>query len=517
MRNYMSLLSIIHRPSSIFWILLTLALPLYAQQPERLHNEINSSAVELMPCVTADGKELYYVRAMHNRNMGHRVNPDDQDIYVSQWENGEWGPSLNIGPPINTYYANAHLNVTPDGNMMIVQGLYIDNGRRWRPGFSYSLRTETGWSMPRPLIIDGYYNMDPEWMTASQTADGQHLLLAIEDSTSLGGLDLYVSHRLADSSYTHPHNLGPDINTPQRDVSAFLAPDGRSLYFATEGRGGAGSFDLFVAYRLDDSWTRWSTPQNLGAPLNTPGFEGYPSLTAQGDMLYYVHNDETSLPDLWRCPLPDSLRPDHTLLVRGTVRDATTRQPLTAEVRYHYLQTGREAGVARSRPGSGQYQVALPAHEWYALRAEATGYYPLSEQLDLITTLPEQRVIERDLLLQKIETGVAVPLRNVFFAFDSTSLQPQSRDELDRLLQLLASQPALRLRIEGHTDNQGTADYNLRLSQGRADAVRNYLLQHGIAPERIQAQGLGDTQPVLPNTTTGGRAANRRVAFVPLP
>ena len=491
--------------------------PSLAQQPERLGQGVNTEAVELMPFVTADGQELYFVRARHPRNLGHRVNPEDQDIYLCPRQGDGWGPSLNIGPPVNNYYPNAHLAITPDGNTLMLMGVYVQGGRVLLPGFSYSLRTAGGWGMPRPLHVRNYRNLDPEWYTGYLAADGQTLLLGIEDSTSLGGLDLYASFRLPDSSYSQPLNLGPQINSPGREVSAFLAPDNQTLYFASEGRSdGHGSFDLYMSRRLDDSWTHWSQPLNLGPPLNTPGFEAYPSIAARGSWLYYVHSDSAALPDIYRMALPDTLLPTPTLLVHGTVRDLDTGLPLQAEIVYADLQTGTPAGMARSRPGTGAYQVALPPYVWYGLSAQAPGYYPLGEELDLHLMPDTEPSLQRDLYLQRVQPGRAIALRNVFFGTDSTDLRPESRAELDRLVQLLAAQPSWRIRVTGHTDELGSEDYNRRLSLGRANAVCAYLLLHGIAAARVEAEGMGEAQPLQAPASGADRAANRRVEFTVL-
>jgi outer membrane protein OmpA-like peptidoglycan-associated protein len=199
-------------------------------------------------------------------------------------------------------------------------------------------------------------------------------------------------------------------------------------------------------------------------------------------------------------------------LIHGTVTDANGK-PVVAQIRYERLRDGTLLGTARSDPASGEFQISLPAGENYALLAERDGYFPTSEHVDL-TNLTSFQSVERNLRLTKIESGVAITMKNVFFETDKATLLPASFTELDRVKELLSEHPEFKLQIAGHTDSTGLESHNIRLAKDRAEAVAAYLTSHGVAVERLTTIGYGSSKPIATNTTEEGRAQNRRVEFI---
>ena len=410
--------------------------------------------------------------------------------------------------------------------------------------------------------------------------------------------------------------LGPTLNTPGDEYAPFLAPDGKTLYFASDGHPGYGNLDIFVTTRLDDSWTRWSEPLNLGPGVNTKRLECYFQLPAQGAYAYLSATEPGAADsdyDLYRLVLPPALRPAPTVLVRGRVLDARTDQPVPgATLRYETLPTGTEAGRLQLS-GSGSYEIALPAGRSYGFGAAAAGYLAASNNLDLTdlkaaaSGSPARQVVQDLYLLPLADAvaglpavavrlranvsapaavpaalkGVAAPLpvvappvvvpavaaqpvavqlapaqtasvrpasvqpasikpvaaqsaaaaplpdalanaprlvlHNLFFVRGLPKLLPASFPELDRLVTTLAQNPALRIRLDGHTDNTGDdrdPRPNQLLSEQRAVAVEAYLVAHGITPARLSTKGYGGRQPVAPNDTEAHKAQNRRVELV---
>ncbi len=485
----------------------------FTGSPEHLGPEINTPEIDYVPVVSPSGRSLYFARDNDSQNVGGILPNGNIDIWVSKRDtNGVWGKASNIGRPLNTPGPNTVFSVLPDGNTLLLANTYRE-GDSLGPGYSLTTRTPAGWSFPESLRIDGYFNKS-DVGEAFLANSGEVLLLSLEQDDSYGGTDLYVCFRQPDGSWTSPRNLGFDVNSTMNDISPFLASDNRTLYYATAGRAGYGNADIFMTRRLDSTWTHWSEPVNLGPNVNTPDFDGYFSITASGDYAYYVSSGKGTIgkADIYRIKLPGSVRPQPAVLVEGRVMQARTGKPIDAEIKYESLTTGRPAGRATTTPGTGEYAIVLPAGDNYGFRAEVPGYFPVSDNLDA-TGIATYREIRRDLRLPPIEVGQVVRLNNIFFAFGSDSLRPESFPELDRTAKFLTENALLRIAIGGHTDNVGTEERNLELSQRRAEAVKRYLAAHGIAADRMTAEGFGRTKPVASNATEEGRQQNRRVEF----
>ncbi|MDP4237670.1 MAG: OmpA family protein, partial [Bacteroidota bacterium] len=293
----------------------------------------------------------------------------------------------------------------------------------------------------------------------------------------------------------------------------FLAADGKTLYFASDGFSGYGSTDMFLSRRLDDTWQHWSEPENLGPDFNTPDWDAYFTIPASGDYAYFVSRQGAiGEADVFRAKLPASLQPSAVVLVMGKVIDAKTGKPLEATIHYEVLPGGKEAGIAHSNPVTGQYKISLPSGALYGFRAEANGYLAVNENLD-VKKLDAYAEIKRDLKLVPAEVGQTVRLNNLFFDFNKSELKSESFAELDRLVELLKASPKMEVEIVGHTDNVGNDATNKKLSNDRAIAVRNYLVSKSIAAKRLKTIGYGSSKPLASNETEEGRQQNRRVEF----
>lgn len=479
-------------------------------KPENLGPAINSSSQEVAPIISYDGRTLYFHRFYHPGNVGGT--DDAEDIWYSTLgSDGRWKPAVNLGAPLNNTSANFISGVTPDGNTLLVGNIYYKDGG-FNRGISMSHRTRTGWSFPDSLRIDGYVDLG-RWRYFSLSPDGQTMIIEVVAYDTRGEDDLYVSFRQPDGSWSRPLNLGADINTAGSEITPFLAGDGRTLYFSTNGRGGYGDMDVFVTRRLDDSWTSWSKPENLGPSINSRGWDTYYTVPASGEYAYYVSNTNSlGQEDIFRIKLPPEARPKPVALIRGRVLDARTRKPIGTAVYYETLPNGKRVGFAQSDTVAGNYQIILPTGSLYGFRAEAPGYIPVNDNLDT-RKLTEYTELERDLLLVPIAKGESVRLNNIFFDTGKWDLRDESRPELDRLATFLRDNPETRVEIGGHTDNVGTQQSNQTLSQNRAQAVVDYLRSVGINQTRLVARGYGQLKPVAANSNDDGRQQNRRVEF----
>ena len=408
--------------------------------------------------------------------------------------------------PLNQNRYNQVMSIINGGNTLLIRG----RGTKKSEGFSITHRNFDGWSNPEPLRIHEYDNMrNGVYSGGILNQSGDVLLLYFNEIKDQKISDLYVSFIQDDGSWSKPVFIEA-LNTEHDEFGPSLDPDGETLYFASTRPGGNGSSDIYVTKRLDDTWTNWSTPINMGSPINTSGFDAYYSVDDKGNVFTtraYMSPDGGSLDILSLIPVE---RPKPKLAVWGFVYDRESNDPVSADVKYEIHQL--TAGEAVSEPHDGFYEVNITGDGKYQIVATAEGYLNSNDELE-VPVFESDTIIQKDLYLDKIEIGTTVRLNNIFFDFDKTTLRPESITELNMVLDFLKTNPTVKIEISGHTDNKGSDQYNIDLSDGRAGAVRSYLLENWIEPERVSSQGYGENQPVASNDTDEGRQKNRRVEF----
>mgnify|MGYP000215212026 CR=1 FL=1 len=478
--------------------------------PENLGPNINSEYAELAPLISPDGRTLFFTRDEHPQNVGKEKK---QDIWYSEIDsNGNFSLAKPLGPPINNEYNNFAVSITPDGNSLVVGNTYLENGTVG-PGVSISYKQGNQWSFPKPLIIRDYVNknkMVSYWLAN----DGKTLLLSIEPDDTYGNSDIYVSFLQEDGTWSTPLNLGPMINTAGSETTPFLASDGVTLFFSSNGYPGYGKNDLFITQRLDNTWTNWKEPENIGPIINSLGWDAYYTSPASGEYAYFVSSKNSyGFTDIFRLLLPEELRPKTVVLIYGKVINKKTNEPLEAKISYEVLPEGKEVGIARSNPLTGEYKIVLPAGNKYGFLAIAEGFIAINENLDLKNTYKYYE-IKRDLYLVPIEHGQSIRLNNIFFEFAKYDLLEDSYSELNRVYDFMLKNPNIKIKIAGHTDNVGSKTFNQNLSEKRAKAVADYLISKGIDKKRIQTIGYGMDKPIASNETEEGRQQNRRVEFI---
>jgi outer membrane protein OmpA-like peptidoglycan-associated protein len=479
---------------------------------------VNSRYVDTHPVISPDGRTLFFARQDHPGNVGGGNDP--QDVWFSTLQNAKaktWGLAKNINAPINTPDdPNGLASVTASGNSVVLTGIYTEGGNLEPKGFSISKKAKGGWSVPSKIEIEDFYNNDPDHVDCFLTTSGKALLMAVERTDGQGEQDLYVSFLQPGSkiSWTRPKNLGPNVNTKKADFAPFLAADEKTLYFATEGRGGYGKSDIFYSKRLDDTWTNWSPPRNLGSVVNSPDFDAYFTLAASGDDAYLVssRNGTDKSKDIFRIALSPAFKPEVVTLVRGQVLDAVTKKPIKAIIHYENLLTGEEIGVTETDPADGSYTIVLPSGVQYGYRAEASNYIAENANLD-VTARDKYSEQKQDLFLVPFAVGQTVKLNNIFFQQSKYYLRTNSYPELARLIRIMKDYPTVEIKLSGHTDNQGDPALNLKLSLDRVNEVKKYLSSHGINSSRMTTEGFGDTKPIASNDQEETRSLNRRVEF----
>jgi OOP family OmpA-OmpF porin len=487
---------------------------------EALDKNVNSDYSELNPLLSPDGKTLYFSRKNHPENTGGVT--DKEDIWFSELDSaGHWQLAKNMGPQFNNEapnYVSAIQSVTPDGRtaIMLLGNKYLDDGKMLA-GVSVSSNVGGQWSPPIGLNITNDYNFN-EKSNYFLTNHRQTLILSVEREDSRGDRDLYVSFMKPDSVWTEPLNLGSIVNSAHEESAPFLASDDKTLYYSSKGFSGYGGSDIYVSRRLDDTWTNWSSPENLGPEINSPLEDLFFNIPASSEYAYYSRGVSETNMDIFRVKLPIVRNAEAWVTVRGKIIDATTGKGMSAKVIYEKLPDGKELGIAQTNPETGEYEIRLPGGYLYGVRAEAADKISESQNLDLRKLTNDQVINGEDFKLAPIKVAdvrenVTIVLNNLFFDFDKAVLKPESFPELNRIIELMKEKSGMQIEIAGHTDSTGPDQYNLTLSERRSKAVVKYLEKGGIDKARMNAVFFGETKPITTNATKDGRKKNRRVEF----
>jgi outer membrane protein OmpA-like peptidoglycan-associated protein len=483
-------------------------------------NNINTKKYqEYIPVPSSDGKTLYFCSKGRPDGIG------GEDIYYSEIKNNEWQKPQLIPNFINTNYPEAPLSISTDGNYLVIFGNYDDSfgqGDMW-----YVQKTENGWSnkihFPEP-INSTFFDSD-----GSFTSDGKAFIFVSSRPGGIGSYhekdepfhgstdgntDIWICLK-TDKDWSEPINLGSKINTPYAERTPFLHPDGKTLYFSSDGHYGLGSFDVFKSVRLSDSsWTDWSEPVNLGKNINTFDADWGYMFSSFGDSAYYSNFTNDQL-DIFSITLPKKAKPEKFIAtISGKVIDEIGK-PIQSYVKWENIENGENLGVSESNPQNGEFFIILPVGKNYSYFAEKTGYYPITKNIDL-KEIKENTKINIDITLiskKTIEEGKPIILSNIFFDYDKYILKEESFTELKKIVELFKEYPNWVIQISGYTDSKGGDEYNQKLSQNRAQSVVDYIVSKGIDISRIKAIGHGKASPIATNETEEGRERNRRVEF----
>lgn len=487
---------------------------------EQLDKTVNSEFSELNPLLSPDGKTLYFSRRNHPENIGG-VN-DKEDIWYSEMgPDGKWMLAKNMGPQFNNEFpnfVNAVSSATPDGKsaLLVLGNKYLDKGKMLA-GVSISSNVGGTWTNPKPINIEDDYNYN-EKANYFLANTRKTMIMSVEREDSKGGRDLYASFAKNDTVWSKPLNLGSIVNSVGEESAPFLASDDRTLYFSSNGFSGYGGNDVYVSKRLDDTWTNWTEPENMGPDINSKLDDLFFNIPSTSEYAYYSKGITEDNTDIFRVKLPMFLSPEPIVIVKGKLIDAKTGQPIGARIIYEDLTTGKEVGIAHTNPETGEYEIHLPGGKNYGFRAEAEGHLSENQNLDLKDFKKDGVLANKDIMLAPIglatvEPDATIVLNNIFFDFNKAVLKSESFPELNRIVDLMNEKSTMQVELAGHADATGPENYNLVLSEQRAKAVGKYIAGKGIAKERIAVVFYGESKPIDTNATPEGRKKNRRVEF----
>ena len=471
---------------------------------------INSEWDEYLAALTADDEQIVFtVKRPRDKGTVCAFCLNEEDLYSSHKSVGEWLPREELGAPVKSGYNEGAQCISPDGKYLLYTMCDADFGMG-SCDLYWAKRIGDRWSRPRNFgapVNTSSWESQP-----SMAADGMTVYFASSRPGGFGGMDIWKTTMTAEGEFSVPVNLGPAINTPGDDAAPFIHSDGRTLYFASNGRVGMGGYDLYYSTLQADG--TWSEPVNMGYPINSPADEINVFINAHGTVAYIASDKDGGYGglDLYSFELDDQLRPNPVTYIKGRVRDAFSGEPLSARIEMIDLNTKQLLTATTSDPQTGSYLACVHTGGNILLNVSHPDYPFYSENFQIEKSYTELSPYLKDISLQPTDVGTVVTLKNVFFDFDRSELKPESFVELNKLADYLKKN-AIRIEIGGHTDDQGSEEYNDRLSENRAKAVYDYLIQKGIPAERLQYKGYGMRLPVADNSTEEGRAANRRTEF----
>jgi outer membrane protein OmpA-like peptidoglycan-associated protein len=474
--------------------------------PENLGPAVNSDYSEYWPSLTVDEQVLMFtVMLPGDVQTGGDPISMQEDFYYSIRAGDSWEPRKNAGAPLNTPDNEGAQSMTADGRTLWFTACNRPGGEGMCDLY-YSTLEEGKWSTPRNAgspLNSRYSEKHP-----SISADGRILYFTSNRPGGYGSYDIWMSERHGDQ-WSDPVNLGDSVNTEGLEQSPFIHPDQQSLYFSSTGWPGMGQGDLFLTRSKRAGG--WSTPENLGYPINTNADDMGLSLNASGNRAYFASNrGEGTDTDIYSFEMPVKMRPVRVSYMKGRVFDSRSMKGLKAVLQLIDLESDEVVMELESHPGEGDYLISLPSERDYALNVSADGYLFYSDHFTFSGMHSQAEPLQRDVPLEPVRVGSVVVLHNIFYATGSFQLEPESRTELNRVYDFLVNNPTVGIEIGGHTDNTGTPELNQELSERRARSVVDYLVNRGIDIKRLKATGFGEMHPVDSNENEQGRARNRR-------
>lgn len=472
---------------------------------QNLGPTINTEYEEMAPQVTSDEDILIFTASYPNTTGGKKDAFGDymEDVYIShKGQDGNWKKPIPI-KKVNTGGHDAAIGLSPEGDELLI----YRNNKHLTGDIYISTKENKSWSTPQkmPEGINTKYLEN----SASMVKGGNRIYFTSSRLGGLGGEDIYMCERKLNGEWSLPRNLGANINTPYDDDAPFIAADEKTLYFSSKGHNSMGGFDIFKS-TYNDELDIWSTPINMGFPINTPEHDIFFVWSVDGKRAYFSSHrkDSYGLDDIYMMMLPEV---DEKLVesvgLIGNVRNSKGKL-LKAEVKILDYETGKTLSICNTST-KGDYNFKLNPNKKYKIQVNSKETIPYEEVLYLpeATSYYDAR---QDVVLQLPKKGLTVTLKNVHFDYNKSTLRTESYPELDKFAEILKNKEKFEVEIAGHTDNIGSDEYNLKLSLERAQVVVDYLISKGVNKKKIFAVGYGETTPVATNQTDKGRQENRR-------
>lgn len=478
--------------------------------PENVGKPINTPSDEYINFINEFQNQMFLTRKNQEFENQSGNSYYSESLYTSTIEKNAWKDPQLLNLSWKQGLDLGGLSLSVDGRKMYFTGC------NWPENFGscdifFSFKKGISWQSP----VNAGAEINSQWWDSQPylSADGRTLYFASKRAGGKGGSDIWKSVRLKTGKWSSPINLGDSINTVKDEMAPYIHPDGKTMYFSSNGWPGMGGFDLFISQKNETG--QWSAAENLGYPLNSNKDEINIFIGIDGENAWYSSNKEGGEGgfDIYKIKIADNIKPNPVFFVKGIVADKESGKALQANVELTDLLTGVIVDSVSSDIENGEFLMVLHPGNDYAFNINSPAYLFYSENFNLKDSLND-RFVEKKFELILIKQGNSIILNNIFFEFNSSELLESSQPELGNLAELLIKNENLRIEINGHTDNIGDDAYNIQLSTDRARAVYSYLIDRGIDPSRLKYSGYGSAKPLDTNETETGRAKNRRTEIV---
>ncbi|TNE59850.1 MAG: hypothetical protein EP344_08190 [Bacteroidetes bacterium] len=512
-------------------------------QLDKLPEFVNSEYDEITPVPSRDGNTLYFtrvaypeyshylfldsvdlykkypqdkydriVRNIYSALSGKPVaipaaSPFNQDVWIAEADSAaDFYFLIHPKEPLNNVLPNSIVAITPDPNAFYCINQFSEKGDMTK-GFSLIRRVDSLWTFPTPVEIGEYYTITSD-VNLTMSFDGQVLILSAVRHDSRD-MDLYVCFRDGENAWSAPKHLGNVINTKNRETTPYLSEDNTTLFFSSNRWESSGGNDIFMSKRLDDTWTNWAPPTRLVDPINSRADESQPYFNMTSGYLYFTSTRDGNS-DIFRVRIAPPQPTEFT--IRGRIFNRKTHDLMpNTTVRYGTVNGPENTLTSKD----GFFTLKIPKGVKFEITPEKGAF--LGETAEVFFRHDYyffKNTHQVDLWLNPLEVNDKIELRPIYFQQSKPVILEESYLELERLASIMGESPNLEIRIEGHTDNVGKAEDLLQLSEERAAAIRNFLINNGIDGKRIQTIGHGPKFPISDNSTDELRAQNRRVEVV---
>lgn len=472
-------------------------------KPLNMGPAINTKDPEYFPTITVDGKTILFTRLIDDNKV---VGPykKQEDFYVSHLVNNAWVKAEPMPTHINTVNNEGAPTISADGRSLIfvacpdASGVEYGEGRNGKGSCDLFITKKLGNRWGNVSNLPGGINSNLWETQPSLSSDGKtiYFIRSMRGQNGQKNSDIYTAVLLENGSWGQPTRLPANVNTAYEEESVLIHPDGKTLYFASRGHIGMGGLDLYMT-RLQDNGS-WSDPINLGYPINTKNDENSLMVSPDGEIGFFASDREGGFGDLdiYYFEMPASMKPIKTLYFEGLVTDAITKKPIPGKFQLIDIKTGKEVVRSEADAVNGEFTVSLPVGKEYGVNVSYPGYNFYSQNFNM-EVKENQEAMHLDINMVPIGSDLPIVLANVFFDLNKSNLRPESFIELNKLRDLLIKNPTLNIEIGGHTDTRGDATENQLLSEGRANSVKNYLIEQGIDGAKLTAKGYGESQPKI--------------------
>jgi len=482
---------------------------------------ISSKYDDYLVIITPDHELAFYTRQQPVSNMTTAFQSEmkyTEKFFMSQrLANGDFDNGREMSYPFNRRDNEGGATLTIDNRELfytVCEWTQCEDkgGRYYNCDIYYTTYEFGSWSDIQP--IQGNVNQTCTWESQpSISSDGNTLYFISDREGGYGSYDIYTSNRQPDGTWSTPENLGKTINSPGRDASPFIHTDSQTLYFSSDGRTGMGGYDIYFSKKKEDG--TWTEPKNIGYPINTQ-YDEIGFIVSTDGRYGYFSSDRIGLgpggKDFYSFELYPEARPEKVLFIKGEIIDQETNTPIEAKVEIKNMES-KVVHQVKVNSETGKYVAVLPFKNDYVLTVKKEDYV-----YETMYIAMEDSVFETpatvDMEIQKVEVGKSYKLNDIYYEYDSDRLTAQSKQVIEEFVVFLKENTNIKVSINGHTDNVGGAEYNRQLSERRAKSVYDHLISLGISSSRLSYEGLGFARPIASNETEAGRALNRRTEFV---